>query len=132
MLYRSKPTEIEAVQWTGRNGNDLRRFVGANVTRVKPGDHDLLLLAGKDGSQGWVPVPVGHWIVRRPGDLTDHWPVDPDYFAAKYEPVNVATPPPAIPPDGRHTVECICGGRGIIPGPVVGSAKKCPGPRSRR
>lgn len=87
MLYRSKPTEIEAVQWTGRNGNDLRRFVGANVTRVKPGDHDLLLLAGKDGSQGWVPVPVGHWIVRRPGDLTDHWPVDPDYFAAKYEPV---------------------------------------------
>lgn len=85
--FRSKPQEVEAVQWTGANCEEIRRFAMANVTRVKPGDHDLLLQAGKDGAQGWVPVPVGHWIVRKPGDLTDHWPVDPDYFAAKYESV---------------------------------------------
>lgn len=40
------------------------------------------------------------------------------------------TPPkqPAILPDGRHTVQCICDGRGIVPGPVGGRAEKCPGP----
>ena len=85
--YRSKPQEVEAVQWTGQNTHDVLRFALAKVTRVKPGDHDLLLLAGQDGAQGWVPVPVGHWLVRRPGDETDMWPVDPDYFASKYEPV---------------------------------------------
>lgn len=47
---------------------------------------DLELLAGMNGAQGWVPVPVGHWIVRSPGVLNDHWPVDPEYFSAKYEP----------------------------------------------
>ena len=37
-----------------------------------------------NGAQGWVPLPVGYWIVWRPGDLSDLWPVDPDYFASKY------------------------------------------------
>ena len=91
--YRSKPTLIEAAKWTGPDSEDYivdGFFGGVPVDDV--GDiirfvgHDLELKAGKDGSQGWVPVPVGHWIVRSPGDLTDHWPVDPDYFAAKYEP----------------------------------------------
>jgi hypothetical protein len=45
----------------------------------------LELLAGKDGAQEWVPVPVGHWLVCQPGNKSDVWPVDPDYFAGKYE-----------------------------------------------
>lgn len=95
--YRSRPSEIEAVQWKGENWEEVHAFcsvdeevrtastmVRLNEDEVYAG-HPLQLLAGKDGAQGWVPVPVGHWIVRNPGDLTDHWPVDPDYFAAKYE-----------------------------------------------
>lgn len=35
---------------------------------------------------------------------------------------------PAILPDGRHTMQCICDGRGIVPGPIGGRAEKCPGP----
>lgn len=35
-----------------------------------------------------MDVPIGHWVVRQPGDVTDLWPVAPDYFAAKYEPVD--------------------------------------------
>ena len=83
MRYRSKPSEIEAVQWTGANIIDVWAFAPAVLREHGNG---LELLAGQDGAQGWVPVPVGHWIVRQPDDLTDHWPVDPDYFAAKYEP----------------------------------------------
>jgi len=85
--YRSKPQEIEAVQWTGDNLDELETF-GVQF-RYGPDAPELVdplkIKAGKDGAQGWVPVPVGHWVVRAPGDLTDHWPVDPDYFAAKYE-----------------------------------------------
>lgn len=87
MRYRSKPSEIEAIQWTGVNGPDVMEFAPA-ATNMRQGT--LRLRAGKDGAQEWVPVPVGHWIVRQPGDLSDHWPVDPDYFAKKYEPAEVA------------------------------------------
>lgn len=95
MRFRSKPSEIEAVQWTGDNDREVKRFCGPNVVRTDPLKHKFYgafipegkLLAGKDGAQGWVPVPIGHWIVRTPGDTSDVWPVDPDYFAAKYEPI---------------------------------------------
>ena len=115
MRYRSKPTEIEAVRY-GKD-DDGRFYVGA-VNRVAafilghgpdaqltdvqvleavqpsgawdpPKHAELLMLAGKDGAQGWVPLPLGHWVVRQPGDLSDHWPVDPDYFAGKYETAEV-------------------------------------------
>ena len=82
-LYRSRPQLIEAVQWTGDNWIAVYDFAGEKVDR--PTDRKLVLLAGKDGAQEWVPVPVGHWLVHAPGDLSDIWPVAPDYFAAKYE-----------------------------------------------
>lgn len=90
MRYRTKaPTEIEAVQWTGdefEKLDELFEFTGGRVSWT--GHPGLLrLLAGNGGAQGWVPVPVNHWIVRRVDDFDDFWPVDPDYFAEKYEPV---------------------------------------------
>lgn len=84
-LYRSKPSIIEAVHWTGDNYDEVRAALGAKVhTDI---DRNLMLHAGKDGAQKWVPVPVGHWLVHQPDDLTDIWPVEADYFAAKYEDV---------------------------------------------
>lgn len=90
MLYRSKPSEIEAVQWTGDNADEVGRIAPYNfVTEV---DRDGVvfgwLAAGKGGAQGQVPVPVGHWIVRKPGDATDLWTADPVYFDAKYVPTS--------------------------------------------
>lgn len=82
--YRSKPSEVEAVQWTGDNLDEVESF-GVGFRYADRWDHPLRIKAGKDGAQGFVDVPVGHWIMRQPGDLTDHWPVDPDYFANKYE-----------------------------------------------
>lgn len=85
-LYRSKPSRIEAVQWTQWNFTECSEFAPEKVRlgspQTQPG---LLLLAGKDGAQEWVPVPVGHWLVCQPGDKSDIWPVEADYFAAKYE-----------------------------------------------
>lgn len=92
MRYLSKPSAIDAVQWTGDNADEVASFAGLKVRFVvEDGEKmpfrnggPLELRAGKDGAQGWVPVPVGHWLVMAPGDPSDIWPVDPDYFADKY------------------------------------------------
>jgi hypothetical protein len=92
-LYRSKPSIVEAIQWIGDNDKTTSdpTYVKA-VMEFAPGKVRFMgllgrleLFAGKDGAQEWVPVPLGHWLVNQPGDKTDIWPVDPDYFAAKYE-----------------------------------------------
>ena len=83
MRYRSKPQEIEAIQWTGDNLDEVEAF-GVQFRFSMMWQEPFKIKAGKDGAQGYVDVPAGHWIVRQPGDLSDHWPVDPDYFAQKY------------------------------------------------
>lgn len=77
-------SEIEAFQWTGPESEDV--LVDGFFERVSPdlvGDfirfkgNDLYLYAGKDSTQRWCRVPVGHVIVRNRGDLSYHWVVDP-------------------------------------------------------
>lgn len=84
-LYNSKPTQVEAVQWTGDNLVEIEAF-GVKFQYSAEWHDPLHIEAGMDGAQGWVPVPLGHFIVRSPGVLNDHWPVDPKYFREKYEP----------------------------------------------
>lgn len=84
-IYHSRPQEIEAVQWTGDNIDDIWDTFGAGKVYGPTEDAGLKLFAGKDGAQDWVPVPIGHWLVSLPGDRSDIWPVDPDYFGRKYE-----------------------------------------------
>ena len=90
MRFRSKPQEVEAVQWTGDNPEDVGRIAPYKFSSTEDGR--AWVKAGVGGAQGLVPVPVGHWVVRNPGDVTDLWPVDPDYFAEKYEAVEVGGP----------------------------------------
>ena len=90
-LYESIPQQVEAVQWTGRNLSRLHKTFAAHVIGIQGADPVLAVRAGKDGAQGWVPVPVGHWIVHKPGDFSDLWPVHPDIFASKYRPVHTTT-----------------------------------------
>ena len=83
-LYESVSQLAEAVQWTGENLDAVFNALHASVRwrHDRYGNHLYLHC----GVIGWVPVPVGHWIVHKPGDLTDLWPVDPDIFASKYQP----------------------------------------------
>lgn len=85
-LYRSRPTLVEAVRWTGDNERELDRFAPGKTGR-DPETGEMQLLAGKDGAQEWVPVPVGHWLVHPPADLSDVWPVEHEWFTDKYEEV---------------------------------------------
>lgn len=87
--YRSKPSEVDAIRWSGDNEAAIVEFMAGTgaIDFASEGEreHRLYLRAGKDGAQKWVPVPVGHWIVCQPNDPTDYWPVDGAYFDSKYE-----------------------------------------------
>lgn len=91
-LYESVPTRIEAIQWTGENGHEAAMF-GAGKVRIGARENNLTLLTDKEGVLGWVPVPIGHWLVCLAGDKSDMWPVGADYFAAKYNPAATRTSP---------------------------------------
>lgn len=92
-IFVSKPQYVAAIQWTGDNWDDVRAAFPGKVILdfgMEPCDDldsadVLMLLAGKDGAQDWVPVTPGHWLVHPPDDLSDVWPVEDTYFKNKYE-----------------------------------------------
>lgn len=88
--FQSKPQTVCAIQWTGDNWEELHASPAPVKSPVHRGSltRELFLMAGKDGAQGWVFVPVGHWVVWSPEDLTDFWPVEDAYFRNKYEEVS--------------------------------------------
>jgi hypothetical protein len=94
MLFVSKPQTVEAIHWTGDNWDEVTLFAPEKVHLIQGRNPSRLeLLAGDDGSQEWVPVPVGHWLVHRPGDLSDIWPISDDYFQEKYDEFGHPTDP---------------------------------------
>lgn len=90
MRFRSQPSEVEAVQWTGDNADEIIEFASAFCEFVNgpvaTGPRELMVKAGVDGAQGWVSVPVGHWIVKSVTDPIHAWPVDDTFFNGKYQP----------------------------------------------
>jgi hypothetical protein len=89
MRYQSKPTEVWAIQWDGTETTyDLMDELWMPVQLIhgeQGGEWELKMLAGVNGAQGAVPVPVGHWIVRNANVMNDHWPVEDSYFRDKYQ-----------------------------------------------
>ena len=82
--FVSKPQFVEAIQWTGDNAQDVLEAIPDKTIHYTD-ENTISVLAGKDGAQLWVPVPVGHWLVHPPGDLSDVWPVEDSYFREKYD-----------------------------------------------
>lgn len=87
-VYRSKPTYIEAVQWTGDNSPEVIKFAQGKIYpryNANGLSYELELSAGVDGDQGYVDVPVGHWIVCEPEKTCGFWVVKPEFMESKYE-----------------------------------------------
>lgn len=87
--FRTKPFEIEAIQFTGENFQELYGFCGWKFSNVE----GLPLYTRKGFTARvydelhatWVSVKPGQWIIL--GQKGEFYPCDPEIFEAKYEPV---------------------------------------------
>lgn len=87
--YRKKPIEIEAVQWTGSNLEEIKSFVGESL------QYDIVDVAWKVGKgvpcvhvviktlEGDHVCSEGDYIIK--GIKGELYPCKPDIFAATYE-----------------------------------------------
>lgn len=81
--FVKKPVEIQAVQWTGDNYDEIENFVGRNGLDLfwkfeKPG----LIIYTLEGDHY---ASVGDWIIR--GVRGEFYPCKPDIFKQTYEEV---------------------------------------------
>ena len=67
MLYITKPTIIEAIQWTGDNLDEIKKFAHPYEDRVmveNKASGELHAMVGRDGAVGWRIVSEGGWLWR--------------------------------------------------------------------
>ena len=91
--FRKKPVVITAVQWWGRNLDEVLALVAPTLDpgdprqRVELGDHEQLHIHTLEGV---MRAEVRDWIIC--GVKGELYPCKPDIFAATYEPAPEASP----------------------------------------
>jgi len=84
--YRKKPVVVEAMQWTGRNIQELWAWGGAEGIYGPTDEHpDQLRLTTIHGDQ--AVARVGDWVISEPVP-NRYYPCVPNVFAETYEPVD--------------------------------------------
>ena len=82
MKFRSKPVEIEAVQWTGDNEDEVAALVVPVGVPLGLLFRPERLWVAK--SRAWCDLPVGHWIIKEP-DGSGFYPCAPEIFSNRWE-----------------------------------------------
>lgn len=100
MKYRTKPFEVEAIQWTGSNIEEIKEFVGDSLEyTVKKYKHEhgkesyeLIneIVVKINTLEGVMTASVGDYIVK--GMLGEFYPCNPKVFETKYEPIYTSGP----------------------------------------
>lgn len=76
--YRKKPVEIEAVQWTGSNVDEIKEFVGKALDfGYIDGSFKIATL------EGTMTASRGDFIIK--GVQGEFYPCKPDIFEQTYE-----------------------------------------------
>lgn len=89
MRYRSRPAEIEAMQWVGDNDNEVIAFIREGTEDRTIAFRDQFWGTAKlwvEKSQAWAEIASGDYIVREP-DGVGFYPVKGEIFEARWEPV---------------------------------------------
>ncbi len=87
MKFRKKPLEIEAIQYTGENSQEIIEF----STRFSSKRHveEMTDAKGKylmiKTLEGYMSAPINDWIIK--GIKGEFYPCKPDIFDQTYEPV---------------------------------------------
>jgi hypothetical protein len=78
MKYKTKPVEIDAIQYTGDNGTEILRFMFPDIEPdAEAFDETIKTLEGE------MHCSVGDYIIR--GLKGEYYPCKPDIFEMKYE-----------------------------------------------
>ncbi|MFE9736146.1 hypothetical protein ACFYO9_37470 [Streptomyces sp. NPDC005863] len=86
--YRRRPTPVLAVQWTGVNEAELRKFAGFRFAliddneEIEVDDIDATARLLDETRGDWMPLVPGDWVVRCRGRYTAVRTAD---FAKDYE-----------------------------------------------
>lgn len=89
MRYRKKPVEIEAIQWTGLNLEEIKSFVGESLkieiqdTAWKAGEGTPVVNMVIETLEGDHICTIGDFIIK--GVKGEFYPCKPDIFYATYE-----------------------------------------------
>lgn len=83
--FRKKPVEIEAMQLTASNVNEVARWCGGGaIEEVSPRDHtDVYVALDIPTLEGVMRANCGDWVIR--GVQGEFYPCKPDIFAATYD-----------------------------------------------
>ncbi len=81
MKYRKKPIVIEAIQWTGKNIDEVLRFMPKVDIGQKHQEEELTIIT----LEGNMTTSKGDWIIK--GVKGEFYPCKPDIFEATYEKV---------------------------------------------
>ena len=90
MRYRKLPVEIEAVQWTGENYNEIKLFAGQD--NIGTNTNTIAFREGADTPvvdmyiktlEGNMYMSKGDYIIK--GVNGEFYPCKPDIFAKTYE-----------------------------------------------
>ena len=79
--FRKKPVVIEAIQWTGNNLEEVRKF-GDDAIGIWWFNHGTLQIKTLEGNMTASP---NDWIIR--GIEGECYPCKPSIFEATYEPM---------------------------------------------
>jgi hypothetical protein len=77
LRYRKKPVEIDAIRWTGENGDEIESWSDGQVRCEGP-------LAVVRTLEGEMRGELGDWIIR--GVQGEYYPCKNHIFVATYEP----------------------------------------------
>ena len=91
MKYRKKPVVIEAVQWNGRNLEEIKEFVGESLiynisdAAWKVGKGAPAVYMEIETLEGNHKCSIGDYIIK--GVQGEFYPCKPDIFKQTYEQV---------------------------------------------
>ena len=81
-LYRKRPVTVEALQYTGQNGSELRAWLHEGGATYSTEGWPLAILT----LEGQLEVSPGDFVIR--GVRGEFYPCKPDIFEATYEAVS--------------------------------------------
>lgn len=80
--FVKKPVIVEAIQWTGKNGDEIIKFVDSHCCLVNKSNGKVLI----NTLEGDLYASVNDWIVK--GVKGEFYPVKPDIMEQTYTRVN--------------------------------------------